>query len=58
MLGPEELELEEMDPADDMPHWMTVSRYRIHWDERWPGSFEITSEFFPLINRLIRPALA
>jgi len=48
MLGPEEPELEEMEP-DDMPHWMTVSRYRIHWNERWSGyydAFEDTSEFF------------
>jgi hypothetical protein len=48
MLGPEEPELEEMEP-DDAPHWMTVSRYLIHWDERWSGyygSFEDTSEFF------------
>jgi hypothetical protein len=42
--------LEEMEP-DDEPHWMTVSQYRIHWDERWStyyGSFEDSSKFFSI----------
>jgi len=62
MLGPEEPELEEMEPGDE-PHWMTVSRYRIHWDERWSGyhgSFEDTSEFFflsQLINHISQACL-
>ena len=56
MLGPEEPEME----PDDMPHWMTVSRYRIHRNERWSGyygAFEDTSEFFQKLIALRLPCL-